>query len=110
VAISDRITDIDRYLDSQVAEQYLVQPLAQDWARIAKISEELGEVVDAFIGITGQNPRKGYYSSQEDVIKELLDVACTALLAVEHFTKDGSTWDRLQAHIIYLKRRIDGEV
>jgi len=54
------------------------------WGRIAKIGEEHGEAVAALIGFTGQNPRKGYTHSRDDVIEELLDVAVTALGAVEH--------------------------
>jgi hypothetical protein len=101
------ITSIDEYLDSEVGEQYRFHPLAQDWARVSKIGEEYGEAVNALIGITAQNPRKGYYSSREELIKELLDVAATALVAVEHFTKDGCTWERLQDHIAYLKGRVN---
>ena len=50
---------MDNDLDGAVAEKYKGQPLAQDWARVAKLSEEVGEAIDALIGITGQNPRKG---------------------------------------------------
>ncbi|WP_240917785.1 MazG-like family protein [Phycicoccus sp. HDW14] len=56
------------------------------WARVAKIAEECGEVVAAYIGVTGQNPRKGVAGSMDDVVDELLDVALTALAAVEHLT------------------------
>lgn len=51
--------------------------------KIMKIGEEFGEVVQAWIGYVGQNPRKGATHSRQDVIKELLDVALTALVAVE---------------------------
>ncbi|WP_147268435.1 MazG-like family protein [Spongiactinospora rosea] len=34
---------------------------------ILKIAEEFGEAVQAYIGITGQNPRKGVYGTREDV-------------------------------------------
>ncbi len=53
------------------------------WGRTAKIAEEYGEVVAAIIGHLGQNPRKGTTHSVEDVVAELLDVAVTALGAVE---------------------------
>ncbi|MGP9846265.1 MazG-like family protein [Brachybacterium sp. 107] len=59
-------------------------PEAATWARLAKITEEAGEVVAAQIGATGQNPRKGVTHSEEDVQEELLDVALTALAALEH--------------------------
>lgn len=61
-------------------------PEAITWGRIAKITEEAGEVIAAYIGATGQNPRKGVTHSIDDVVAELLDVAVTALGAVEHIT------------------------
>ena len=59
-------------------------PAAATWARLAKITEEAGEVVAAQIGATGQNPRKGVTHTAGDVEEELLDVALTALAALEH--------------------------
>ena len=59
-------------------------PEAETWARLAKITEEAGEVVAAYIGATGQNPRKGVTHTISDVEEELLDVALTALAALEH--------------------------
>jgi hypothetical protein len=57
---------------------------AQLWGRVSKIGEEFGEVIEAMIGATGQNPRKGITHDLSDVRKELLDVAITALGAIEH--------------------------
>ena len=79
---------VDRWLDSEVAPGYQAQPLAQDWARVAKAAEEVGEAIDALIGFTGQNPRKGTYGSLDDLLKELGDVAVTGMFAIQHFTKD----------------------
>lgn len=70
-------------------------PEAIAWGRISKITEEAGEVIAAFIGSTGQNPRKGVTHSLEDVKKELLDVAITALGAYEHL--DGHSGNALPA-------------
>ncbi|MEU3931582.1 MazG-like family protein [Streptomyces sp. NPDC029044] len=50
--------------------------------RILKLSEEVGEVSEAVIGVTGQNPRKGVTHTWEDVEAELCDVVITALLAL----------------------------
>jgi NTP pyrophosphatase (non-canonical NTP hydrolase) len=74
--------------DADVAEGYKGQPLAQDWARVAKVTEEAGEAIDALIGVTGQNPRKGFYGSWDDLDDELCDVALTALYALQHFKKN----------------------
>lgn len=81
----------DRWLDENVAERYKKEPLAQNWARIAKIQEELGEVVDAFILYTGQNPRKGKTGTFHKVCQELADVVITATLALQHLTNDLNT-------------------
>lgn len=70
-------------------------PEARTWGRLAKVSEECGEVIAAYIGVTGQNPRKGITHKPDDVLKELLDVAITALCAYEHMT--GNRGDSLQA-------------
>lgn len=85
------LAQVDTWLDEYVSQTYKDQPLAQDWARIAKIGEELGEVVDAYIAYTGQNPRKPAPGAMGDVMKELTDVAYTAILAMLHFTKDPAT-------------------
>lgn len=85
------IMALDEWLDREVSYLYKVQPLAQDWARLAKIGEEYGEAVNAFIGVTGQNPRKGIFGSEDDVDQELVDVALTAILCLQHRTKDVRT-------------------
>jgi hypothetical protein len=82
------IERLDTYLDREVSQQYKDQPLAQDWARLSKIGEEYGEAVNAFIGTTGQNPRKGFFGSEDDVDNELVDIALTAILCLQHRTKD----------------------
>lgn len=61
-------------------------PEALLWVRCAKVSEEAGEVVDALNRATGANPRKPVRASMDEVRKELLDVALTALNAFEHTT------------------------
>jgi NTP pyrophosphatase (non-canonical NTP hydrolase) len=54
--------------------------------RILKISEEAGEVATAYIGMTGQNPRKGVTHSRADVEAELCDVILTAAVALASIT------------------------
>ncbi|GII89014.1 hypothetical protein Ssi03_70040 [Sphaerisporangium siamense] len=56
--------------------------------RVMKVGEEFGEAVAAYVGMTGQNPRKGVTHSVEDVAGELVDVAVTALVALHSFTDD----------------------
>lgn len=54
--------------------------------RVLKLQEEAGEVAQAVIGATGQNPRKGTTHSWDDVQAELCDVAVTALVALRTLT------------------------
>jgi phosphoribosyl-ATP pyrophosphohydrolase len=56
--------------------------------RILKIGEEFGEAVTAWIGTTGQNPRKGITHTTADVAAELADVAITALVAIASLGHD----------------------
>jgi NTP pyrophosphatase (non-canonical NTP hydrolase) len=56
--------------------------------RLMKLSEEVGEVVQAYIGMTGQNPRKGVSHTREDVAAELCDVVITAMVALCSFAPD----------------------
>ena len=90
--IGDRLLDIihnvDEWLDSDVAAVYQEQPLAQDWARVTKVSEEAGEAVSALIALTGQNPRKGICGTLDELLGELGDVTVTGIFAIQHFTKD----------------------
>jgi NTP pyrophosphatase (non-canonical NTP hydrolase) len=83
-------------------------PEARTWGRLAKVSEECGEVIAAYIGATGQNPRKGVTHTDDNVRSELLDVAITALCAYEHMTGNRAlSLDALLAHIEATRTRMD---
>ncbi|MCC9704629.1 MazG-like family protein [Streptomyces sp. MNU76] len=56
--------------------------------RMLKLQEEVGEVAQAVIGATGQNPRKGTTHTWDDVQSELCDVVITALVALRTLTPD----------------------
>lgn len=56
--------------------------------RILKVTEEAGEAAGAWIGVIGQNPRKGVTHTLDDVAGELADVALTALVAIESLGLD----------------------
>lgn len=64
---------------------------ARTWGRLSKVAEECGEVIAAYIGATGQNPRKGMTHTPLDVEEELLDVAVTALAALAHLRDNDGT-------------------
>lgn len=79
------MTRLSQWIDDAPANAAR-NPEALTWSRLAKVAEECGEVIAAYIGFTGQNPRKGVTHTGQDVESELLDVALTALLAYEHVT------------------------
>jgi NTP pyrophosphatase (non-canonical NTP hydrolase) len=67
---------------------------------VVKLMEEVGETAQALIGMTGQNSRKGFYATRQDVINELLDVALTAMCGVEHLIGNtGHATAMLENHI-----------
>jgi sugar phosphate isomerase/epimerase len=83
------VTAIDAWLDSAASPDYQEQPLAQDWARVAKACEEAGEAIVELIAATGQNPRKPRdEAAAARLLRELADVAWAGVLAIQHFTKD----------------------
>ena len=80
---------IDAWLDDKVSPEYKAQPLAQDWARICKETEEKGEAIAELILATGQNPRKGRDpAATARLLEEMADRAWTCILGIQHFTKD----------------------
>ncbi|GGV46074.1 MazG-like family protein [Streptomyces spectabilis] len=54
--------------------------------RVLKLTEETGEVAQAWIGVQGQNPRKGITHTITDVQDELCDVIVTAAVALASIT------------------------
>jgi hypothetical protein len=103
------IEAIDVWLDRDAASAYQDQPLAQDWARVAKVAEETGEAIDRLIALTGQNPRKGVCGTREELLGELADVALTAIFAIQHFTKDAAeTFRILDADLAKIADRVPG--
>ncbi|MEU7302640.1 hypothetical protein [Streptomyces sp. NPDC007206] len=54
--------------------------------RLLKVTEEAGEAAAAYIGMTGQNPRKGVTHTCADVADELCDAIIAAAVALHSFT------------------------
>lgn len=93
------IAGLSRWID-EFPTNATADPEAQLWHRVAKISEENGEAIKALIGLIGKNPRRGVTHDVDDLIKELLDVAVTALGAVEHVLgNSGMAMDLLDEHV-----------
>jgi NTP pyrophosphatase (non-canonical NTP hydrolase) len=58
--------------------------------QLLKLSEEVGEVASAYIGMTGMNSRKGVYATREELLGELGDVIITAAVAMTGITGDAA--------------------
>lgn len=56
--------------------------------QLLKIQEEAGEVAEAVIGTMGQNPRKGYSHTWDDVEAEICDVIVTGMVALARMNPD----------------------
>jgi NTP pyrophosphatase (non-canonical NTP hydrolase) len=54
--------------------------------RLLKLTEEVGEVAEAFLGVHGLNKRKGVCRSRDDLLGELADVIITAAVAMSGIT------------------------
>ena len=54
--------------------------------RLLKLTEEVGEAAEAFIGMHGLNSRKGVCRSRDDLLAELADVIITAAVAMSGIT------------------------
>lgn len=96
------LTALSEWIDEGNAHR---DPEAMTWGRITKIGEEFGEVVAAFIGATGQNPRKGTTHDLGHVCEELLDVAVTALGAYEHLMGGNDALEALDHKIVKVATR-----
>jgi NTP pyrophosphatase (non-canonical NTP hydrolase) len=51
-------------------------------AQLLKLSEEVGEVAEAYLGMNGFNRRKGINHTRDDLMGELADVIITASIAL----------------------------
>lgn len=66
---------------------------------ILKLSEETGKVSEAYIGMRGDNPRKGVCHSASDVMDELADVIITAAVAMNALKGSGVSAMALQGKL-----------
>jgi NTP pyrophosphatase (non-canonical NTP hydrolase) len=80
---------VDRLVD-WLDDASLLSPGDEKLLRIIKLSEEVGEVGQAVIGATGQNPRKGVTHTWDDVQHELCDVVIAALVALRTLNPDAA--------------------
>jgi NTP pyrophosphatase (non-canonical NTP hydrolase) len=72
----------------QVGQLYAYHEDVPAEVRLLKLTEEVGEVADAFIGMHGLNRRKGVCRTRDDLLAELADVIITAAVAMIGVTGD----------------------
>ena len=105
--INRKVVALSKWVDVGMLDVGIVGREAT-WNRLGKLAEESGEVIDAFIGATGGNPRKGKCKDMVDVKTEILDVAAGGLFALAHVYGNSSGVDyvrMLEEHIDYLLDR-----
>lgn len=73
--------------------------------RLMKLSEEVGEVNSAYIGVRGLNKRKGVTHTDKDVASELCDVVITAMVALHDWTDNPAEF--LENHVNKIIRRVE---
>jgi NTP pyrophosphatase (non-canonical NTP hydrolase) len=84
----------------QVGQLYAYHGDVPVEVRLLKLTEEVGEVADAFICMRGLNGRKGVCRTRDDLLAELADVIITAGVAMSGVTGDV---DEARSH---LERRL----
>lgn len=92
------IRDLVAWLDEQNGRSQQEVTL-----RLLKLTEEAGEVAQAWIGVQGQNPRKGVTHTAADVADELCDVIVTAVVALASVVDDPA--DHLDAKLARIAAR-----
>lgn len=106
---TDRLGLMAAAMSAWVTDSYGsgVDPEVVLWRRVTKVCEESGEVWQALAGMVGANQRKGVTHTVDDVIEELLDVAFSALGAVEHLVgEDGQSGRLLEAKAAGVLNRV----
>ncbi len=92
---------VDEWIDAGASAEYQAQPLALQWLRVGKLAEEEGESIAELISATGGNPRKPHDPAALDrLLKELADRAWTAILAIQHCTKDTARTDEVLGEVL----------
>ncbi len=70
----------------QIRELHACHADVPDEIRLLKLTEETGEVAEAFVGMHGMNSRKGVCRSRDNLLAELGDVIITAAVAMTGVT------------------------
>lgn len=85
-------------------------PLTGDAALLGqalKVQEEAGEMAEAMLGVLGQNPRKGFSHTRDDLLKEIIDVILTAAVLAVSIEGGPAFAARLDERLDFLAARAD---
>lgn len=85
-------------------------PLTGDAALLAqglKVQEEAGELAEAMLGVLGQNPRKGFSHTRDDLLKEVVDVILTAAVLAVSIESGPAFAARLDERLDFLAARAE---
>lgn len=77
--------------------------------RLMKLTEENGEVSQAYFGMMGINPRKGVTHTLDDLCDELADVMLAAAIALATFAEEDPA-GIVERKMAKLMKRIDAAV
>jgi NTP pyrophosphatase (non-canonical NTP hydrolase) len=98
--MDDTAWDVASELAAWLDESSPLPPESEKLIRLMKLSEEVGEVTAAVIGVLGQNPRKGVTHTWDDVNAELCDVILAAMVALATIAPDArSTFAQRLDHV-----------
>ncbi|MEU3355123.1 MazG-like family protein [Streptomyces sp. NPDC037389] len=86
--MNDHTWDLIHRLADRLDDHSTLPPEQRRILQILKISEEAGEAAEAVIGALGQNPRKGFSHTWDDVQAEVCDVITTGMIALRRLTPD----------------------
>jgi hypothetical protein len=79
-----------------------------DAFRLMKLSEEVGEVMEAFIGYHGANKRKGQTGHELTVASELCDVVITAMVALNDWVEDPELYLEMKINALTTRIELEG--
>lgn len=89
--LSNDLAEFSAYIDDQNEREYSTAN-ERAYARVAKITEEAGELSGALLRYNGHNViKEDGEPTAEDIGKHMLSVAITALGAYEHWTGNRGT-------------------
>lgn len=83
-----QLSAVDQWLDDTAPTEWTRIEQSRPWWRIMKVSEGVGKVASTYAQFTSNNSRKPGTTDIRPTLDALAHLAITAILAIQHFTKD----------------------